>query len=163
MSQLPAVCQPPGALKRGQASQYLSAGGDFQSPHYLLSNGVLPNCLLSPSCPAGSLPCSLPEPGRLIKTCAVLAQGMCHNSGASGTGTAPTRLLVLQQQTLLTVADVTRGSSYRNTWGTVFSSRPGDQAVPKRAALSSGTEAATHSCTPVSPSLPSLSSACWGF
>lgn len=55
----------------------LAPGGDFQSPHYLLcpSNGALPNCLLSPPCPAGSLPCSLPEPGRLIKPCVVLAQG----------------------------------------------------------------------------------------
>lgn len=78
MSRLPAACQPSDALKRGQASQYLSPGGDFQSPHSLLcpSNGALPNCLLSPPCPAGSLPCSLPEPGRLIKPCAVLAQGM---------------------------------------------------------------------------------------
>lgn len=41
---------------------------------------------------------------------------MLHDSGASGTGTAPARLLVLQQQTLLTVAVVTRGSSYRITW-----------------------------------------------
>lgn len=161
MSQLPAVCQPPGALKRGQASQYLSPGGDFQSPHYLLSNGVLLIASFHlPVLLGASLAPSQSQEGSLRL---VLAQGMRHNSGASGTGTAPTRLLVLQQQTLLTVADVTRGSSYGNTWGTVFSSRPGDQAVPKRVALSSGTEAATHSCTPVSPSLPSLSSACWGF
>lgn len=100
MSWLPAVCQPPGALERGQASPYLSPGGDFQSPHYPLcpSNGALPNCLLSPPCPAGSLLCSFPEPGRLIKTCVVLAQGTRHDSGASGTGTAPARLPVLRHR-----------------------------------------------------------------
>lgn len=127
------VCQPPGALKRGQASPWLSPGGDCQSPHYLLCprNGALPDCLLSPPCPAGSLSCSLPEPGRLIKTCAVLTQGMQHDSGTSGTGTARARLLVLQQQTLITGAVVTRGSSYGIMWGTVFPSRQGDPALPK--------------------------------
>lgn len=127
------VCQPPGALKRGQASPQLSPGGDCQSPHYLLcpSNGVLPNCLFLPPCPAGNLSCSLPEPGRLIKTCAVLTQGMHHDSGASGTGTACVHLLVLQQQTLITAPVVSRGSSCGITWGTVFPSRQRDPAVPK--------------------------------
>lgn len=46
VSRLPAVCQPPGGLKRGQASQYLSPGGDFQSPHYC-SALTMGRCLIA--------------------------------------------------------------------------------------------------------------------